>query len=238
MYNHSALSRGLRDNLLAILGGAFSHQQLNAVIQVCHALASVFLAGKKTTRTLTTLQGLSYSDLAYDSIAAACDDTSNLLKHNPSAVELVPQMLIRLARGVPEYARQMGWVIGDPAALLVVEFSGDDPWALKESARSIGDVFTLAESKDEQARTGPLSNVLASAIGGPELLPTVGVLDLVPGDALLLCTDGLTKHVTDDAIRAVLASDATPEQACRTLVDAALAGGGSDNVTVVVARAS
>lgn len=91
---------------------------------------------------------------------------------------------------------------------------------------------------DEQARTGPLSNVLASAIGGPELLPTVGVLDLVPGDALLLCTDGLTKHVTDDAIRAVLASDATPEQACRTLVDAALAGGGSDNVTVVVARAS
>ncbi len=69
MHNYSALSRGLRDNLLAVLGGAFAHQQLNAVIQVCHALASAFLAGKKTTRTLTTLHGLGYSDLAYDCIA-------------------------------------------------------------------------------------------------------------------------------------------------------------------------
>lgn len=90
---------------------------------------------------------------------------------------------------------------------------------------------------DEQARAGGLSNVLASAIGGPEMLPTIGVLDLVPGDALLLCTDGLVKHVSDDAIKAVLARNGTPEQACRELVDAALAGGGSDNVTVVVARA-
>ncbi len=91
---------------------------------------------------------------------------------------------------------------------------------------------------DEQAKAGGLTNVLASAIGGQEMLPSIGVLDLLPGDALLMCTDGLPKHVSDDAIKAVLASGATPEQACRTLVDAALAGGGSDNVTVVVARAS
>jgi serine/threonine protein phosphatase PrpC len=90
---------------------------------------------------------------------------------------------------------------------------------------------------DEQARAGGLHNVLASAIGGPEMSPTIGLLDLVSGDALLLCTDGLTKHVSDEAIAAVLAADHTPEQVCRTLVAAALAGGGSDNVTVVVARA-
>jgi serine/threonine protein phosphatase PrpC len=90
---------------------------------------------------------------------------------------------------------------------------------------------------DAQAELGGLKNVLASAIGGPEMLPSIGILDLAAGDALLLCSDGLTKHVTDDAIREVLASPATPEMACRTLVDAALAGGGSDNVTVVVARA-
>jgi serine/threonine protein phosphatase PrpC len=90
---------------------------------------------------------------------------------------------------------------------------------------------------DEQARTGPMSNVLASAIGGPEMLPSIGVLDLIPGDALLLCTDGLTKHVGDEVITAILAAAGPPEQACRALVDAALAGGGSDNVTVVVARA-
>ncbi len=47
----------------------------------------------------------------------------------------------------PQYARQMGWVMGDPAALLVVEFSGDDPSVLKEAARKIGDVLTIADPR-------------------------------------------------------------------------------------------
>jgi FAD/FMN-containing dehydrogenase/Fe-S oxidoreductase len=89
--------------------------------------------------------------LAYQSNADACDDVPRLLSHRPSAVELIPQMMIRLARSVPEYARQMGWVVGDPAALLVVEFSGDQPSALREAARKIGEVMTIAESKEDQA---------------------------------------------------------------------------------------
>ena len=90
--------------------------------------------------------------LAYQSIVDACDDVPRLLTHHPSAVELVPQMIIRLARGVPAYARQMGWVLGDPAALLVVEFSGEEPGALSESARKVGDILTIAESSEDQAR--------------------------------------------------------------------------------------
>ena len=90
--------------------------------------------------------------LAYQSNADACDDVPRLLTHHPSAVELVPRMLVRLARGIPAYARQMGWVVGDPAALLVVEFSGDEPSVLREAARRIGDGLTIAESLEEQAR--------------------------------------------------------------------------------------
>ena len=90
--------------------------------------------------------------LAYRSIAEACDDVPRLLTHHPSAVELIPQMMIQLARGVPAYALQMGWVAGDPAALLVVEFSGDQPSALKEAARKTGEILTLAESGEDQAR--------------------------------------------------------------------------------------
>jgi FAD/FMN-containing dehydrogenase/Fe-S oxidoreductase len=97
--------------------------------------------------------------LAYQSNADACDDVPRLLAHHPSAVELVPQMIIRLARVIPEYARQMGWVIGDPAALLVVEFSGDQPSALKEAARKIGDILTIAESQEEQARVWNIRKV-------------------------------------------------------------------------------
>jgi FAD/FMN-containing dehydrogenase/Fe-S oxidoreductase len=90
--------------------------------------------------------------LAYQSNAEACDDVPRLLTHHPSAVELIPRFIIRQARSVPAYARQMGWVLGDPAALLVVEFSGGSPSALAEKARGVGDVLTIAESREDQAR--------------------------------------------------------------------------------------
>jgi FAD/FMN-containing dehydrogenase/Fe-S oxidoreductase len=90
--------------------------------------------------------------LQYQSNADACDDVPRLLTHHPSAVELIPRFIIRQARSVPTYARQMGWVIGDPAALLVVEFSGDQPSALQDAVHKIGDVITVAKSKEDQER--------------------------------------------------------------------------------------
>ncbi|MCL4825686.1 MAG: FAD-binding oxidoreductase, partial [Anaerolineales bacterium] len=90
--------------------------------------------------------------LAYDDIPAACDEAPRLLEFRPSAVELVPRMILRLARGVPAYARQMEWLEGDPAALLVVEFSGDRPEVLKRSVERIGSLMYVAESPEEQAR--------------------------------------------------------------------------------------
>jgi len=90
--------------------------------------------------------------LSYQSIADACDDVPRLLAFEPSAIELIPQMILRFARSVPAYARQMGWIVGDPVAVLVVEFSGDQPSALKEAVRRIGSTLTIAESKEEQAR--------------------------------------------------------------------------------------
>lgn len=98
--------------------------------------------------------------LAYESIAAACDDVPRLLEFHPSAVELIPQMILRLARGVPAYARQMGWLAGDPSAILAVEFSGDRPEVLRRSVERIGrgaspqggNLRYLAETPEEQAR--------------------------------------------------------------------------------------
>jgi len=97
--------------------------------------------------------------LPYQSIADACDDVPRLLTHHPSAIELIPQLIIRLARDIPEYAGQMGWVVGDPAALLVVEFSGDQPSALKDAARNVGEILTIAESKEQQAQVWNIRKV-------------------------------------------------------------------------------
>lgn len=76
-----------------------------------------------------------YSELTvinFPSIIEACDIVPEILELFPSAVELIPQSLIRLARSVPAYAHLLSFVVGDPAAILVVEFSGDD--AAKNSA--------------------------------------------------------------------------------------------------------
>ena len=89
--------------------------------------------------------------LNYDSSAAACDDVPRLLEHRPSAIELISRNIVRLAMAVPAYAAQAQILAGDSEALLVVEFSGDQPEVLKERALALHpDV--LAESAQDQSR--------------------------------------------------------------------------------------
>jgi serine/threonine protein phosphatase PrpC len=59
---------------------------------------------------------------------------------------------------------------------------------------------------------------------------------LFPRDILLLCSDGLTRMVTDPEIAGTLQAETNPEKAARRLVDLAKEGGGQDNITVIVAR--
>jgi protein phosphatase len=81
-------------------------------------------------------------------------------------------------------------------------------------------------------------NVMWNVIGGgtSELEPEVSSILLEPDDCLLLCTDGLTRHVTDPKIAAFLLEDRNPESCCRRLVDEANRAGGKDNITVLIAR--
>ncbi len=102
--------------------------------------------------------------------------------------------------------------------------------------QTMGDLFVdegvMSEGEVEKAG---LRNVLSSALGA-DMSPSVGLIDFEPDDVLLLCTDGLTKHVPDQAIHEALSRRETAEATCRGLVQGALAGGGSDNVSVIVAR--
>jgi Serine/threonine protein phosphatase len=89
---------------------------------------------------------------------------------------------------------------------------------------------------EKQAAASRPGATLSSAIGGTELTPVVGLLDLEPGDSLMLCTDGLTKHVSDERIGAVLSQSGDAEAMSRQLVNDALDDGGTDNVAVIVVR--
>lgn len=101
---------------------------------------------------------------------------------------------------------------------------------------------TMAEQLRDQgvevSPKGRLSNVLWNVIGGgsPELQPEVYKLEVRVGDTLLLCTDGLDKHVTDEALADLLGQGLSAEETCRRAINAANEGGGTDNTTVVVAR--
>lgn len=99
-------------------------------------------------------------------------------------------------------------------------------------------MMNLGAWTEEQAAVSLPGATLTSAVGGSQFEPVVGLIDFEEGDSMLLCTDGLTKHVTDDRIGEVLSESIDSQAMTRTLVNDALAGGGTDNVSVIVVRTS
>ena len=105
---------------------------------------------------------------------------------------------------------------------------------LAESMVAIG----LIASVDDAAKR--FRNTLVSCLGGNlhELEVETNHIVLQDGDLLMLCTDGLTDMVSESGIAAILAHPATAQTHCQELIDAALAGGGRDNVTVAMGQYS
>ncbi|MDX1928710.1 MAG: protein phosphatase 2C domain-containing protein [Pirellulaceae bacterium] len=90
----------------------------------------------------------------------------------------------------------------------------------------------------EEASHSRWSNVLYNALGAgaAEVVPEVHKVELRPEDTILLCTDGLYRHVRDNEIRDLLETELEPLESCRSLIDLANFRGGLDNITAVVAR--
>jgi protein phosphatase len=89
----------------------------------------------------------------------------------------------------------------------------------------------------ETANRTPWANVLSSALGGST---STAKITRLPNDwtrVHLLCSDGLTKHVSDERIRERLGTMTSARQVCEALVQDALDDGGSDNITIIVGRA-
>lgn len=100
-------------------------------------------------------------------------------------------------------------------------------------AQDLVDDGILSASK---AGNSPMAQVLSSAIGADKTMPVVTRLDADWDNVHLICSDGLTKHVTDARIADVLGSMTSAEQAAAQLLQDALDGGGSDNITIIVGR--
>lgn len=122
--------------------------------------------------------------------------------------------------------------VGDSRAYRI---RGDTLVRLTRDQTMAQDLVDRGAMKPDDAARSPLRNILSSAIGR-EASPEVSQHEMLRGDVFLLCSDGLTNHVTEAQILARAQAHPGCEALCRALLQDALDGGGSDNVTILAAR--
>ncbi len=118
--------------------------------------------------------------LSFDSISAACDAVTEILERAPSAIELIPRTILSAARSVPAYAPLCDFISGDPAAILVVEFSGEDQAQLRQKVLELSPDVIVAEKTADQNKVWAVRKVglgLLNARHG-DTKPTAFIEDL------------------------------------------------------------
>ncbi|HEX7670255.1 MAG TPA: PP2C family serine/threonine-protein phosphatase [Polyangiaceae bacterium] len=125
--------------------------------------------------------------------------------------------------------------VGDSRCYLL---RGDDLHQLTRDHTVVQELLEQGVVDASAAAGHSLRHMITNVVGGhaPGIKAEVHRLTLEPGDALLLCTDGLTNMVPPEQIKSILASGTLPEQAAAELIRLANEAGGEDNVTAVVAR--
>lgn len=122
--------------------------------------------------------------------------------------------------------------VGDSRAYLLSNY---DMHQVTHDHSYVGRLIELGELSPEEAAVHPQRHVLYRAIGqGDNLDIDTYHQPLPPGSRLLLCSDGLTGVVSEEEIGRIIASAATPQEACERLLEAANAAGGPDNITAVL----
>lgn len=96
----------------------------------------------------------------------------------------------------------------------------------------------IAKGQLDEDQAFPFKNVITRAVGtASAVTPEVGTTTIQEGDIYFLCSDGLSDYVKNREITDILERSKTVKEACHSLVDAAKANGGNDNITVVMIKA-
>ncbi len=100
-------------------------------------------------------------------------------------------------------------------------------------------VQTLIDSgiiQPEEAETHPYRHVILQSLGAePTVYPVTSTIDLYDEDCLLVCSDGLSGMLRDELMQELIINSINIESGCRSLLDAANAHGGKDNITLILA---
>ena len=125
--------------------------------------------------------------------------------------------------------------VGDSRAYI---YRDDTLYQLTEDHTVVADMVRAGTVTPEDAVAHRLRHVITNCVGGADegLFVEARAVELHGGDRLLLCSDGLTEMVADNAIAEVLRNQPDPEAACQRLLADAIEAGGRDNITIVVVR--
>ena len=159
----------------------------------------------------------------------------DIIRHSRQRAESLPMGTTMVALRLQDHRFELAWV-GDSRAYLwneqLRQLSSDHSY--------VQELIDQGAITAEQALAHPHRNVVTQALGvtDPQNLKVETLAgDLRPGQQLLLCSDGLTEEVDDATIGSLLArTDLSAQECVDHLVSAALDGGGSDNVTVLLLR--
>lgn len=181
-------------------------------------------------------------------ITCAASHEGHFFKGLSAALEYSQDQIRTAADLCPQQGRMgttltMAWVVWPTVYLIHV---GDSRAYLYRNGRLelLSHDQTLAQALADNGVIDPQDvdhhsyrNILVSALGcTSNMEPLYGRHELKPDDKLMICSDGLTKHVGDERIAHILARDERAEILCNRLIEDAKLRGGSDNVTTVLAQ--
>jgi PPM family protein phosphatase len=206
------------------------------------------VASAMAVETIAKYCTASEEDPAVTLADASVDQWSGLTKRLQLAVSQANVKIYEAAQKNPEQ-RGMGatltaaWIdgsrlsiahVGDSRAYLL---RGGTLQQLTSDHSLVAEQVRRGILTRQQAEESEMQSVLLRALGAhPEVEVDVDETEVFPRDLLLLCSDGLTRMVTEPEIAGTLQAETNPVSAAQKLVDLANERGGLDNVTVIVAR--
>ncbi len=168
--------------------------------------------------------------------------TAEILSHPEAADEGTGTTLTGFffaeADAAPEEGAAASWIvlnIGDSRVYLV---RGEGIAQVTTDHSVVQEMIASGRLRSEEAEGHPYSNVITRAVGsGEQMSPDFFRVDLEDGDVFVVCSDGLTKELTDYGILHFVSSHSEPVSIVDAMLSAALENGGRDNITVIVVRA-
>jgi protein phosphatase len=190
------------------------------------------LASKAVVTRLSekAARGVMSAEAVMEALVAATADISHAVdEHELGVGTTATGIALTLLGGQPH------WVVFNVGDSRVYLFEHNVLTQLTVDHSVVQELVSAGLISADDAEHHPDSSVVTRAVGfNAEPVPDFWLIPVITGSRILVCSDGLTREVGDAALRQHLAGSLSSEETAHALIDAALVGGGRDNVTVIV----